>query len=54
MFPLGTFPSSSVLEQDPQIQTEVVSDADPLYIYTPGLNSAVAASPGCEVLSSPQ
>jgi hypothetical protein len=54
MFPLGTFPSSDVLELDHQLQTEVVSDADLLCVCTPDLTLSVIPSPGCEVPSSLQ
>jgi hypothetical protein len=52
MFLSGTFLSSNVPESSHQPQIEVVSGVDLLYACIPSLNSAIAPSPGCEVLSS--
>jgi hypothetical protein len=54
MFPLETFPSLDVLEQDPQLRSEVVSDVDLLCACIPDLNLSVIASPCYEVPPSPQ
>ena len=53
-FPSGTFLSLGVPKPCLQLQTEAVSSSDRLYACTLNLSSAVAASPLCEVPSSPQ
>jgi hypothetical protein len=53
MFPLGTFPFSSVPELNHKLQNEVVYDVDLLCAYIPDLNQSVAASLCYEVISSP-